>query len=116
MLSSVCCCFPGLAAERVYLSFLSANISVSVQSLEDYVDQNVVSPELESYLLLLSAEDQAQFRTVLQDALKVDSSDCLSVSLLSDGGDFPPKVGGFNSSQSSQSRSTDPTKWFECGA
>ncbi|NJK39074.1 MAG: alpha/beta hydrolase [Oscillatoriales cyanobacterium SM2_3_0] len=103
VLSSVCCCFPGLAAERVYLSFLSANISVSVQSLEDYVDQNVVSPELESYLLLLSAEDQAQFRTVLQDALKVDPL-IVSQFLYSPTGEiFLQKLGDLIQAQSSQS-------------
>lgn len=64
---------PTQAAERVYLSFASANVSVSVTALETYAEGGEVSdPELESYLLLLSSEDREQFRNLLRDSYKFD--------------------------------------------
>lgn len=64
---------PTQAAERVYLSFATANISVSVNALDTYAKEGKVNdPELESYLLLLSSEDQEQFRNLLQDSYKID--------------------------------------------
>ncbi len=60
---------PTHAAERVYLSFASANVSVSVKSLEIYAQQGKVhDPELQNYLRLLSLEDQKQFQNLLRES------------------------------------------------
>ncbi|MGL5083111.1 MAG: alpha/beta hydrolase [Microcoleaceae cyanobacterium] len=100
--SSVCLSFPAQAAERVYLSFVSANVSVSVQSLEDYVNQGRVSPELEGYLLLLSASDQEQFRSILQDTVRVDPA-VISQFLYSPTGEmFLQRIGDLIQAQSSR--------------
>ncbi|MEB3283063.1 MAG: alpha/beta hydrolase [Lyngbya sp.] len=64
---------PTQAAERVYLSFASANVSVSVKALETYAKNGKVNdPELENYLRLLSSKDQEEFRNLLQDSYKFD--------------------------------------------
>ncbi|MGB3405454.1 MAG: alpha/beta hydrolase [Microcoleaceae cyanobacterium] len=67
-----CSALPSLAAERVYLSYASANISVSVDALDAYAEQQQTHPELDSYLLLLSAKDQEEFREVLHDSVHLD--------------------------------------------
>lgn len=67
-----CSAFPSQAAERVYLSYASANISVSVEALEAYVQEKETHPELDSYLLLLDPADQEEFRQVLQDSVQLD--------------------------------------------
>lgn len=60
---------PTHAAERVYLSFASANVSVSVKSLEIYAQQGKVhDPELQNYLRLMSLEDQKQFQNLLRES------------------------------------------------
>ncbi|MGF1494217.1 MAG: alpha/beta hydrolase [Microcoleaceae cyanobacterium] len=64
--------YPVQAAERVYLSFAAANVSVSVESLERYVEQGGTSPELESYLLLLNPQEKEQFRNTLQNGFQID--------------------------------------------
>jgi predicted dienelactone hydrolase len=64
---------PTNAAERVYLSFASANVSVSVKALEVYAKEGIVNDaELQRYLLLLSLEDQQQFRNLLLESYKFD--------------------------------------------
>ncbi|WP_413166065.1 alpha/beta hydrolase [Capilliphycus salinus ALCB114379] len=64
---------PTQAAERVYLSFASANVSVSVEALEIYAKEGKIQDsELQNYLLLLSADDQEQFRNLLLDSYKFD--------------------------------------------
>ncbi len=63
---------PSVAAERVYLSYASANISVSVEALDAYAEQQEINPELDSYLLLLSPKDQQEFREVLHDSVHLD--------------------------------------------
>ena len=73
MAIAVCSAFPAQAAERVYLSFASANVSVSVKALETYAKEGKIEDsELESYLLLLSSEDQKEFRNLLLDSYKFD--------------------------------------------
>jgi predicted dienelactone hydrolase len=67
-----CSALPSQAAERVYLSYASAKISVSVQALEAYARQQETHPELDSYLLLLSPADQQEFRDVLDDSVHLD--------------------------------------------
>jgi predicted dienelactone hydrolase len=68
-----CSALPSQAAERVYLSYASANISVSVEALDAYARQQETHPELESYLLLLSPRDQQEFRDVLDDSVHLDA-------------------------------------------
>lgn len=72
LVATVLSVMPVNAAERVYLSFASANVSVSVQALERYAKTGEVDAELASYLLLLSPEDQEQFKNVLLDSFQID--------------------------------------------
>ncbi|MEL7034718.1 MAG: alpha/beta hydrolase [Cyanobacteria bacterium J06592_8] len=68
-----CSVLPTLAAERVSLSFASARVSVSVTALEIYAREGKINDsELESYLLLLSPEDQEQLRNLLLDSYQID--------------------------------------------
>lgn len=72
MVAVACSALPTQAAERVYLSYASANISVSVEALDAYAQHHLAHPELESYLLLLSPKDQQEFQEVLHDSVYLD--------------------------------------------
>lgn len=64
---------PVQAAEEVSLTFGNAKISVSVAALEAYAESGTLDPKLRSFLLVLNAEDQQQFKNVLLDPHKIDS-------------------------------------------
>ncbi|MGB3533260.1 MAG: alpha/beta hydrolase [Microcoleaceae cyanobacterium] len=72
MVMIACSALPSFAAERVYLSYASAHISVSVHALDAYAERQAAHPELESYLLLLNAQDQEEFQEVLHDSVYID--------------------------------------------
>lgn len=57
---------PAAAAERVTLTYGFAEISTTVDALQNYADTGVASRDLNAYLRFLSAEQRTQFRQALQ--------------------------------------------------
>lgn len=70
--TAVIASLPVQVAEEVSLAFRTAKISVSVATLEAYAKSGTLAPKLRSFLLVLKAEAQEQFKKILRDPHRID--------------------------------------------
>ncbi len=66
ILSACLTALPIQAAERIYFDYSPLNTSMSIEALETYANSGKADAELLAYLSLLSEDEQAQLRELLQ--------------------------------------------------
>ncbi len=71
--SLILLCLPTQAAERVYVSLGLLEISVSVESLEKYAREGMVSEELSAYTRYLNEKQREQLREVLTASAQLNT-------------------------------------------
>lgn len=71
--SLVLCSLPAQAAETVYVSLGLLEISISVESLEQYAEEGTITQELAAYTRYLNAEQKQKLQEVLTIPAELDT-------------------------------------------
>lgn len=66
------CSLPAQAAENIYVSLGLLEISVSVESLEKYAEDGIITQELAAYTRYLNAEQKAKLQEILTIPAELD--------------------------------------------
>jgi predicted dienelactone hydrolase len=65
---------PAVAAEKVYVKYLTIEQSLSVADLRSYVESGTLTPQLQTYVRFLPVDQQERVRVALQEKIDLDAS------------------------------------------